>query len=245
MADLLEEGLAKRLSLYQVFLKLYESNTSLIDDILQLEDRYQPKKKELTQLYLQGVIDESEIYVITNLSTGNTQKLLQPQQIWTMGRDRNNGICIADPYLSHRHGAIQYLPEHGSFYLIDFNSTNGSYVNGEPIYQPTRLKDGDRIRLGHLSFSFFVNNSTTVLPGVAVELLMQLIPTIDNTNSNENENEISDREIPTDAEPTLDFLSIPETIDKLDATNHHYSIYQQRSDILDSFLNRKHLEDLR
>ncbi|MDJ0797563.1 MAG: FHA domain-containing protein [Calothrix sp. MO_167.B12] len=243
MADLLEERLAKRLSLYQVFLKLYESNTSLIDDLLQLEDRYQSREREFTQLYLQGAVDESEIYVITNLSTGNTQKLLQPQQIWTIGRDRNNGICIADPYLSHRHGAIQYLPEHGSFYLIDFNSTNGSYVNGEPIYRPTRLKDGDRIRLGQISFSFFANKNTTVLPGVAVELLMQLVPTIDNTNINENE--ISDREIPTDAEATLDFFRIPETVDQLDVTNHNYSMYQQRSDILDSFLNRKRLEDIR
>ena len=111
MADLLEEELAKRLNLYQGFLRLYERNTALIDDLLQSEEKYQSTEKKLTQLYLQGVVDESETYITTNLSTGNTQKLLQPQQIWTIGRDENNGIWITDPYLSHRHGAIQYLPK--------------------------------------------------------------------------------------------------------------------------------------
>ncbi|MDJ0674290.1 MAG: FHA domain-containing protein [Calothrix sp. MO_167.B42] len=244
MADLLEEELAKRLSLYQGFLRLYERNTALIDDLLQSEDQYQPTEKEFTQLYLQGVVDESETYITTNLSTGNTQKLLQPQQIWTIGRDNNNGICIADPYLSNRHGAIQYIPERRNFYLIDFSSTNGSYVNGEPIYQPTKLKDGDCIRLGKLSFSFFVNHNTKVLPSVAVELLMQLIPRVDNRNGDENQvlSASSKGKILSDAEATLEMIKTPDKINHVDRRkshqSSHQSMYQQRSDILDKFFNR-------
>ncbi len=241
MADLLEEELAKRLNLYQGFLRLYERNTALIDDLLQSEEKYQSTAKELTQPYLQGVVDESETYITTNLSTGNTQKLLQPQQIWTIGRDNSNGICIADPYLSNRHGAIQYLPEHRNFYLIDFSSTNGSHVNGEPIYQPTKLKDGDRIRLGKLSFSFFVNYNTKVLPSVAVELLMQLIPRVNNRNDNENQilSASPSGEILSDAEVTLEMIKTPAKINHVDRTNPHHSMYQQRSDILDKFFNRQ------
>ena len=243
MADLLEEELAKRLNLYQGFLRLYERNTALIDDLLQSEERYQSTEKKLTQLYLQGVVDESETYITTNLSTGNTQKLLQPQQIWTIGRDKNNGIWISDPYLSHRHGAIQYLPEQGNFYLIDFCSTNGSYVNGEPIYQPTKLKAGDIIRLGKLTFSFFINHNTKVLPSVAVELLMQLIPKINNQNDNDNDNQkflaSPEWEISSDAEKTVDMTTNPDKINHGDRKNLHHSMYQQCSDILDKFFNRQ------
>ncbi|WP_442941216.1 FHA domain-containing protein [Nostoc sp.] len=35
--------------------------------------------------------------------------------------------------------------DHQGFYLIDFNSTTGSFVNG------------DRIHLGNMTFDFFVN----------------------------------------------------------------------------------------
>ena len=79
MDDLVEEELAKRLSLYQVFLRLYKNNTTLIDDILQLEDNCHSINQEFTRLYIQGIIDTSEICVITNISTGETQKLLQSQ----------------------------------------------------------------------------------------------------------------------------------------------------------------------
>jgi len=241
MADFLEEELAKRLSLYQGFLRLYERNTALIDGLLQSEEQYQPNEKEFTQLYVQGVVDESDIYITTNLSTGNTQKLLQPQQIWTIGRDNNNGICIADPYLSHRHGAIQYLRDRKNFYLIDFSSTNGSYVNGEPIYQPTKLKDGDCIRLGKLSFSFFfVNHHTKVLPSVAVELLMQLIPRVDSRNGNENKvlSASARGKMFSDIEATLEIIKTPDKINHVDGKKFHKSMYQQRSDILDNFFNR-------
>jgi pSer/pThr/pTyr-binding forkhead associated (FHA) protein len=234
MADLLEEELANRLNLYQAFLRVYERNTTLIDDILQLENIYQPRDKELTQLYVQGMVDRSGICVITNLSTGQTQKLVQSQQIWTIGRHGSNGICIADPYLSNFHGAIQYFAEEKSFYLIDFHSTNGSHVNGEQIYHPTKLQDGDRIRLGKLSFSFFANSSADVLPDISIELLTQLRR--DRIKGNENE-------ILTDAEATLGLRRMPDKIEHRDINNNPYSLCQQRSDILDTFFSRKISQD--
>ncbi|MEM7555578.1 MAG: FHA domain-containing protein [Cyanobacteria bacterium P01_A01_bin.84] len=167
-----DEELQKRLSLYEVFLRLYKHNSSLLDKILQLEDISSLGEK---QQYIQAIENDGAVYIITNLCDGKTQSLQQPQQIWTIGRDRCSGIHVLDRYVSRRHGAIQYIQKKG-FYLIDFGSTNGSYINDKQIYQPTKLKDGDRIRLGNITFSFFINLSTQVLPTVAVELLMQLIP---------------------------------------------------------------------
>ncbi|AKG20289.1 FHA domain-containing protein [Calothrix sp. 336/3] len=176
MAEFTENDLERRLSLYQVFLKLYENHTHLLDEILQLEDVFQPSASGSVQKYVHGVIDGANIYIITNLGEGKTQVLSQPQGIWTIGRDRSNGIHLHDKYLSRRHGGIQYVEGKG-FYLVDLSSTNGTFVNGEPIYQPRLLEDGDRIRLGSVTFSFFVNYATArVLPNIAMELLIQLVP---------------------------------------------------------------------
>ncbi|CDN13117.1 MAG: FHA domain-containing protein [Richelia sp.] len=231
MADLVEEELAKRLSLYQVFLSLYRKNTILINDILQWEDNCHSTNREFTQLYVQGIVDTPEICVITNISTGETQKLLQSQQIWTIGRNPSNGICIADPYLSNCHGAIQYCWEDNSFYLIDFNSTNGSYINGEPIYQPTRLKDSDRVRLGKLTLSFYVTHSSSTLPKVPVDFLTQF-------KSEPCQIDTDDEQL-ADAEATFTLLKKSDQMENIDSLDNISSTHEQRSNILDNFFSRR------
>jgi pSer/pThr/pTyr-binding forkhead associated (FHA) protein len=176
MAEFVEVELERRLRLYQTFLKLYEHHGSLLDEIIQLETVDQSSLAGLKSFYLQGVIDGSTAYAITNLSEGETQTLKQPQKIWTIGRDRTSGIHLPDTYVSRRHAAVQYIEEEQSFCLIDFNSTNGSYLNGERVFQPVKLKDGDKIRLGNVVFYFFLNVKTRSLPTVAVELLTRLVP---------------------------------------------------------------------
>jgi pSer/pThr/pTyr-binding forkhead associated (FHA) protein len=179
MAEFVEVELERRLRLYQTFLKLYEHHSGLLDEILQLETVDRSSLAGVKSFYLQGVIDGSTAYAITNLYAGETQTLRQPQKIWTIGRDRTSGIHLANTYVSRRHAAIQYIDEEQSFCLIDFNSTNGSYLNGERVFQPVKLKDGDKIRLGNVVFYFFLNVKTRTLPTVAVELLMQLVPNKD------------------------------------------------------------------
>lgn len=175
MAELIETELERRLSLYQTFLKLYEHHGNLLDDILQLEDLKMPSFTGKKSFYFQGVIDSTSVYAVTNLCAGKTQTLQQPQQIWTIGRSCHSGIHLTDSYVSRRHAAVQFIEEEQSFYLIDFNSTNGSHVNGEQLFKPFKLKDGDRIRLGSTSFYFFFCATRKVLPSVAVELLMQMM----------------------------------------------------------------------
>ncbi|WP_225896633.1 FHA domain-containing protein [Amazonocrinis nigriterrae] len=236
IAESQDKELKRRLSLYQVFLKLYEHHSTLLDEILQLEN----PDSQLTLVkghYLQGVVDGSAVYVNTNLCNNQTQALRQPQQIWTIGRDRNNGIYIADQYLSRRHAAIQYIQNQG-FYLIDFKSTNGSFVNGQRTYQPQKLKDGDRIRLGNMTFDFFLSYSSRILPTVAMELLMQLAPRVDGgidetlsavVKSQKARSENVDNNVEIYRELSL--------IKKLD-DGHGSLNTQQQSEILDRFFKR-------
>ncbi|MDZ7953044.1 FHA domain-containing protein [Nostoc sp. DedQUE09] len=174
MTDFAQTEIERRLTLYQVFLKLYEHHSSLLDEILQLENLSQPSLRKVKAGYVHGVVDNAAVYLMTNLGDNQTQSLRQPQQIWTIGRNRNSGIYIGDSHLSRRHAAIQHIDEQG-FYLIDFNSTNGSFVNGNRAVSPIQLKDGDRIRLGNMTFDFFMTSTYRVLPTVAIDLLMQLV----------------------------------------------------------------------
>lgn len=163
----------QRLGLYQVFLKLYEHHRALLDEILQLEKTNSKSFSSVPTRCITGVIQGERVYLVTNLAEGKTHSLMQPQGIWTIGRDRQLSISIADRRLSRRHAAIQYIKSQG-FFLIDLDSTNGSFINGEPVHGRMPLKDGDRIRLSSLAFSFFLCSDTQVLDETPSDILAKL-----------------------------------------------------------------------
>ncbi|QKD84204.1 FHA domain-containing protein [Thermoleptolyngbya sichuanensis A183] len=168
-----DHALQQRLGLYRVFLKLYEHNRELLDEILNLENSGNKSLTGVALPYVQGLVLGDRVHLVTNLLKGATQSLSQPQNIWTIGRDSRRVVLpIQDKRLSRCHAAIVY--DEGGFRLVDLNSSNGSYLNGELIRHSVRLKDGDRIRLGSLTFSFFVCNTAQVLPPVSEELLSQV-----------------------------------------------------------------------
>ncbi|HEY9300606.1 MAG TPA: FHA domain-containing protein, partial [Phormidium sp.] len=165
--------LEKRLGLYQVFLKIYEHNRGLLNEILELENSSFPYLSSRVPTYVQGVVQEREAYLITNLVNGKTQKLFQSQQIWMIGRDRRLALTLRDQWISRYHAAIQYVENEG-FYLIDLNSTNGSFINGEPVCHRQLLNDGDQIRLGSLAICFFCAQTSQKLEPVSSEILAQI-----------------------------------------------------------------------
>lgn len=237
MTEFAQTEIERRLSLYQVFLKLYEHHSSLLDEILQLENLSQPSLTRVKACYVHGVVDTGAVYLMTNLCDNQTQSLRQPQRIWTIGRNRTNGICIADNHLSRRHAAIQHIDEQG-FYLIDFNSTNGSFVNGDRAVGPIKLKDGDRIRLGNMTFDFFVNYNYLVLPTVAMDLLMQLVHrkgnhTVEMLTYSQN------RQKPLTEKPDSNLETFRNFgLEKLENRYDNFSS-EQKSEILDRFFTRQ------
>jgi pSer/pThr/pTyr-binding forkhead associated (FHA) protein len=167
------EELQQRLSLYQVFLKVYEHHRGLLDEILRLENSGGKALAGVTLPYVQGVVVGDQVHLVTNLLGGTTQALSQPQQTWLLGRDsRRVNLAIQDNRLSRRHAVIRYTK--GGFYLFDLASSNGSFINGERVWRSTLLKDGDRVRLGSLSFVFFVCQSSQTLPSLTAESLGSL-----------------------------------------------------------------------
>ncbi len=165
--------LAQRLGLYRVFLKVYEHHRNLLNEILDLENTSQKSPVRASMQYVQGTIRGALVTLSSNLVQGTTLSLFQPQRVWLLGRDRNAAISIQDTRLSRRHAALQYVENEG-FHLIDLNSTNGTYVNGEPIRRSVLLQDGDKVRLGSVAFTFFLCNTSQAMDAVPEDLLAQI-----------------------------------------------------------------------
>jgi hypothetical protein len=69
-----------------------------------------------------------------------------------LGRGDQADIRLEDSFASTRHARL--VPEGDVMVLEDLGSTNGTYLNGEPLRGPQPLHAGDRIRIGDSEFSF-------------------------------------------------------------------------------------------
>lgn len=167
------EELNQRLGLYRVFLKLYEHHRGLLDEILDLENTGSRSRTKVSSFYIQGVVQNQQISLVTNMVKGKTQAYRQTQNVWVIGRDRKASLPIQDRRLSRRHAAIQFVANQG-FYLVDLDSTNGSFINGEPVRHCQILQDGAQVRLGSLAFTFFVQETSNLAEPIAPDLLKQI-----------------------------------------------------------------------
>jgi hypothetical protein len=69
----------------------------------------------------------------------------------TLGRG-DVEVQLDDPFASSRHARIS---REGHVLVIeDLGSTNGTYLNDEPLTGPQPLHEGDRIRIGDCKFSY-------------------------------------------------------------------------------------------
>jgi adenylate cyclase len=71
----------------------------------------------------------------------------------SLGRTAANTILLESPKVSRRHALI-HLQNIGEPWLIDFGSSNGTFLNKRRIHQPIRLTDGDQITIGDQVFTF-------------------------------------------------------------------------------------------
>ncbi|HVP47799.1 MAG TPA: adenylate/guanylate cyclase domain-containing protein [Bryobacteraceae bacterium] len=73
--------------------------------------------------------------------------------VWKIGRGEQNAIVLIHDMVSRNHAMIQQL-EDGEFYLIDMDSRNGSFLNGQRLTAPVALRDGDRLSFGKSRLCF-------------------------------------------------------------------------------------------
>jgi adenylate cyclase len=71
----------------------------------------------------------------------------------SLGRGAANTIVLESPKVSRRHALI-HLQNIGELWLIDFGSSNGTFLNKRRVHHPIRLNDGDQITIGDQVFKF-------------------------------------------------------------------------------------------
>lgn len=79
------------------------------------------------------------------------QQIELQQTLITMGRGLGNDIILEDSRVSRHHAQLRYRQRR--FWISDLGSTNGTFVNGEPISEKA-LHDGDLVSLGGLELTF-------------------------------------------------------------------------------------------
>lgn len=93
------------------------------------------------------------------------RKQLPKQELITLGRASDCTIPIKDRYLSRKHAEI--IPSNGSWMLRDCGSANGTYLNGTRVERDSRLKSGDKIKLGDTEILFETDVHTDEMLSVA------------------------------------------------------------------------------
>jgi hypothetical protein len=90
------------------------------------------------------------------------QEIDLPVGVTAIGRSPECQVTIEDPLVSRRHAEI-VLDESGAW-VRDLASRNGIRVNGRAASGPTRLSDGDRIRIGTQELVFCEVDATAHAP---------------------------------------------------------------------------------
>jgi diguanylate cyclase (GGDEF)-like protein len=100
------------------------------------------------------VTGEECLVVIYGNPLGHKYELNKPAV--TLGREPDNDVVIEADSTSRRHARIENLND--QLYLVDLCSTNGTFLNDEPITRE-RLANGDLIRVGNHIFKFLAGDN--------------------------------------------------------------------------------------
>ena len=86
------------------------------------------------------------------LSTGKQEGKILPIQLsqFVIGRDAQCHLRPASPSISKRHCAL--IVREGKVLIRDFDSTNGTFVNEQPVKGQQEVKHKDKLRIGPLHF---------------------------------------------------------------------------------------------
>lgn len=90
------------------------------------------------------------------LRSSNNERILLDKPIFHIGKERSYvDYCISgNPTISRSHA--DFINRNGQFFIVDNNSTNHTYINGEMIPSNTEipLSHGTKIRLSNEEFEF-------------------------------------------------------------------------------------------
>lgn len=73
-----------------------------------------------------------------------------------IGRDPGCDLLISNDTVSARHAKLSF--HHKQWWIEDLRSTNGTYLNDEPVQTATVIISGDDFRLGEVEFQISIEH---------------------------------------------------------------------------------------
>lgn len=93
---------------------------------------------------------------INYLDSGEQTTTFTQHEI-TVGRDDGNDLVISDETVSSHHARLSH--RHRQWWIEDLQSTNGTFLNNERIYNPTVVVSGDEVILGNVSLLIMISST--------------------------------------------------------------------------------------
>lgn len=132
---------------------LYQIIKIAIKDLTGLSDKVRaPLVSAELQATASGDMPLPKLVVMDDKQALLSQQAFVITDSLTIGRSEHNDIVINDSFVSHEHACISKSKH--NYLLADLNSTNGTFVNGQPIEEEYVLTDGDVIQIGAVTLTF-------------------------------------------------------------------------------------------
>ena len=99
-------------------------------------------------------------------------------KVITIGRSSNNDIVIDDSFVGRNHCQV-IQSNNGSFRIVDLNTKNGTYVNGQRINGEAVLANNDIVRIGNTTLPwrhYFESERTLIQPQNQVVQNQPIVP---------------------------------------------------------------------
>ncbi|MDA0833733.1 MAG: SpoIIE family protein phosphatase [Planctomycetota bacterium] len=91
------------------------------------------------------------------LQGGETIPFTLSESETVIGRHSDCQVMLNSNMVSRRHARV--VVREGAYCIEDLGSGNGTYLNGQPVLEPTPLKHDDRVKVGPILFRFDSGNT--------------------------------------------------------------------------------------
>ncbi len=109
--------------------------------------------------------------IISGNRKGESISLSDSRLPLTIGRDRNNSLCLDSAAISRFHAVI--MSNSGNYYVKDLQSTNGTFLNGRKITKE-KLNPGDELAVANVNFSVEAEGSTPYDASIPLQLYVTI-----------------------------------------------------------------------
>lgn len=107
----------------------------------------------LEELQVKHKGDDCLVVIYAPVESDLGKRHLLQRDVTSIGRDRDNDIVLDSDSVSRRHARIELRD--GAFFVIDLDSTNGTFINDQPEpVSACQLRQGDQLKIGDTIFKY-------------------------------------------------------------------------------------------